>query len=319
LGRFLAVPDISFLAMPLGLSWHDYNESLVERGRIIFDLGFASSWKKELQSMNKHKLGRPFDFPNSYIEFLSFLKVGFDIPYRMVEGAVDALSEYISFIQGICFTQIRRRMIRLLKGKKPSEIVGDLGANRQKEEEPITVVVDSTGLTTTSKGSYIEAKGKKEKRKYLKLHILADKKTGKIAGFRVTTERTGDSRKFVPLVKEVSKKRKISKAYADATYDSRKNFNLLDELGIEPAIKIRKNATTKSLGCHLRKKEAILVKQLGFKGWKELKDYGKRWIAEIVFSSFKRVLGEALRSKRFLTQKAEASLKVMLYNRFLSV
>lgn len=31
-------------------------------------------------------------FPNSYIEFLSFLKVGFDIPYRMVEGAVDALS-----------------------------------------------------------------------------------------------------------------------------------------------------------------------------------------------------------------------------------
>ncbi|MGA2877267.1 MAG: transposase, partial [Nitrososphaerales archaeon] len=77
------------------MSWHDYNESLVERGRIIFDLGFASSWKKELTSMNKHKVGRPFDFPNSYIEFLSFLKVGFDIPYRMVEGAVDALSEYI--------------------------------------------------------------------------------------------------------------------------------------------------------------------------------------------------------------------------------
>jgi len=40
---------------------------------------------------------------------------------------------------------------------------------------------------------------------------------------------------------------------------------------------------------------------------------------EIVFSSFKRVLGEALRSKRFISQKAEASLKVMLYNRFLSV
>ena len=57
--------------------------------RIIFDLGFADTWKKELRSMNK--IRRPFDFPSSYIEFLSFLKVGFDISYRMVEGAVGAV------------------------------------------------------------------------------------------------------------------------------------------------------------------------------------------------------------------------------------
>jgi hypothetical protein len=106
--------------MPRGMSWHDYNESLVERGRIIFDLGFADTWKKELKSMNKHKVGRPFDFPDSYIEFLAFIKVGFDAPYRMVEGAVEALSEYISFIQDICFTQIRRRMGSSIEGKETS-------------------------------------------------------------------------------------------------------------------------------------------------------------------------------------------------------
>ncbi len=301
--------------MPLGMSWHDYNESLVERGRIIFDLGFADSWKKELKSMNKHKVGRPFDFPNSYIEFLSFLKVGFDIPYRMVEGAVDALSEYVSFIQDICFTQIRRRMVRLLKGKKPSDIVGAVDGDGK---DPITVVVDSTGLTTTNKGSYIEDKWKKEKRKFLKLHIMADKKTKKIVGFRVTSEHTGDSKKFVPLVKEASKKTKIKKAYADTAYDSRKNFNLLKEKGIEPAIKVRKNARTLSRGSPLRRQETVLTKKLGLEGWKQLKEYGQRWIVEIIFSSFKRVLGEALRSRKFLCQKAEASLKVMLYNRFLS-
>jgi hypothetical protein len=303
--------------MPLGLSWHDYNESLVERGRIIFDLGFASSWKKELKSMNKHKVGRPFDFPDSYIEFLSFLKVGFDIPYRMVEGAVDELSEYISFIHDICFTQIRRRMVCLMKGKKPSEIIVRT-RNEREEEDPITVVVDSTGLTTTNKGSYIEDKWKKEKRKFIKLHIMADRKTKKIVGFRVTSERTGDSKKFIPLVKEVSKKKKIEKTYADTMYDSRKNFNLLKEKGIEPAIKVRKNARTLARGSPLRREETVLTKELGLEGWKQLKDYGQRWIVEIVFSSFKRVLGEALRSKKFVSQKAEASLKVMLYNRFLS-
>lgn len=236
----------------------------------------------------------------------------------MVEGAVDELSEYISFIHDICFTQIRRRMVRLMKGKKPSEIIVPAHDDKEKED-PITVVVDSTGLTTTNKGSYIEDKWKKEKRKFIKLHIIADRKTKKIVGFRVTSERTGDSKKFIPLVKEVSKKKKIEKAYADTMYDSRKNFNLLKEKGIEPAIKVRKNARTLARGSPLRREETVLTKKLGLEGWKQLKDYGQRWIVEIVFSSFKRVLGEALRSKKFISQKAEASLKVMLYNRFLSV
>ncbi len=305
--------------MPLGKSWHDYNESLVERGKILFDLGFAASWKKELKTMNKHKVGRPFDFPDPYIEFLAFVKVGFDITYRMVEGAMEALSEYISFIQGICFTQIRRRMISLLKGKKPSAIIIE-PVNADNAKEPITVVVDSTGLTTTNRGSYIEDKWKGERRKFLKLHIMADRKTKKIVGFRVTSDRLmHDSKKFVPLVKEVSKKKKIAKVFGDAAYDSRKIFNLLEEKGIEPAIKIKKNFRTLARGSPLRRKETLLVKNLGYDGWKKLKDYGKRWIAEIVFSSFKRVLGEALRSRRFLCQKAEASFKVMLYNKFLSV
>jgi hypothetical protein len=188
-----------------------------------------------------------------------------------------------------------------------------------RKKEPITVVVDSSRLTTTNRGSYIEDKWKTEKRKFLKLHILADKKTGKIAGFRITSEHTGDSKKFVPLVKEASKRNKVKKIYGDGMYDARRNFNLLDELEIEPAIKIRKNARTLSRGSPLRREETLLVKKLGFEGWKKLKYYGKRWMAEIVFSSFKRVLGEALRSRKFLSQKAEASLKIMLYNKFQSV
>ena len=155
----------------------------------------------------------------------------------------------------------------------------------------------------------------------MKLHLVADKKTKKIVGFRVTSEKTGDSKKFIPLVKDVVKrKRKVAKAYADRAYDARKNFNLLREEKIEPAIRLRKNAITRSLGSPLRREEAVLVKKLGYEGWKELKDYGKRWLVEIVFSSFKRVLGDTLRSKKkFPSQKAEASLKVMLYNRFLSI
>lgn len=63
----------------------------------------------------------------------------------------------------------------------------------------------------------------------------------------------------------------------------------------------------------------LLINKLGYQGWKQLKDSGRRWIAEIVFSSIKRVLGEDLLSKKFSAQKVEAGLKIMLYNKFMSV
>ena len=107
--------------------------------------------------------------------------------------------------------------------------------------------------------------------------------------------------------------------YADKAHDNRRSFNLLDDLNIEPAINIRKNASIKTKGCPLRRDEVLLIKKLGYDRWRQLKDTGKRWIAEIVFSSIKRVFGEDLLSKKFKAQKVEAGLKVMLYNRFVTL
>jgi transposase len=299
-------------------SWHDYDEALIERGCAILDLGQLTSWREELDAMNQEKLGRPFEFPNSYISFLSFVKVGFDIPYRTLEGITRELSEYVRFVEEMHYTHMRRRILASMKGKKPADLI----EKDADGDEPMTIIADSSGLSVSNKGSYIEDAWKREKRKYVKLHILADKKTGKIKGFRVTSEKTGDNAKFVPMVKEVAsrkKGRKVAKVYADAAYDARKNFNLLREIGAEPAIKLRKNTSLKLMGSRSRRDEAIMLDALGYEGWKSVKEYGKRWLVEIVFSSFKRVLGEALRGRTFLSQKAEASLKVMLYNRFLSI
>jgi transposase len=300
--------------MPLGMSWHDYNEALIERGACLMDFGFVSTWNREVESMNEGKEGRPYRFPESYVSFLAFLKVGFDMTYREVQGVTRALSEHIKPLEEMHFTHARRRIIRMVKRKKPADMV-----KVEDGEEPLTVVADSTGLSTTRKGSYIEAMWRKEKRKFVKLHILADPRTGKIVGFRVTSDKTSDTKKFVPMVKEVSKKGKVKKAYADAAYDARYNFNLLDELGIEPAIKVKRNSSAKPKGSPLRKEEVLLVRRLGYDRWKELKEYGRRWMVEVAFSAFKGVLGEGLRAKRFASQKVEASLKVMLYNAFLSI
>jgi hypothetical protein len=300
--------------MPLNKSWHDYNESLIERGRVLMDVGFLKSWNKEIVKMNKGKVGAPFEYSNSYIHFLAFIKIGFKIAYRTVQGIVRGLSEYIR-IEEMHFTHIRRRMLKI----KPSS-VRNLGfKEEEKHDKPIILIVDASGLTISKKGDYIEEKWIRKKKEFIKLHISVDEESKKIVSFRITKGNVHDTKKFGPLVKEAAEKYDVDKVHADKAYDNRRSFNLLDDINAEPVIRIRKNASTRSKGCPLRRDEVFLVKKLGYEGWKQLKDAGKRWIAEIVFSSIKRVLGEDLLSKKFKAQKVEAGLKVMLYNKFISL
>ena len=302
--------------MPLNKSWHEYNESLIERGRILMDISLLRSAKREIKDMNKGKVGAPFEYSSTYIQFLAFLKIGFKISYRTVQGIVRGLSDYIR-IEEIHFTQIRRRILKV----KPS--VGNLNLDNDNDDndddnKPITLIVDASGLTITKKGDYIEQKWIRKKKEFIKLHIAVDAKSKKVVSFRVTKGNVHDSKKFSPMIKEVSEEYDIDKVYADKAHDNRRSFNLLDNLNIEPAIQIRKNASIKTKGCPLRRDEVLLIKKLGYERCKQLKDMGRRWIAEIVFSSLKRILGEDLLSRKFKAQKIEAGLKVMLYNKFMS-
>ena len=122
------------------------------------DISFLRSSNKEIKNMNKGKVGAPFEYSRTYIQFLAFLKIGFKISYRTVQGIVRGLSDYLR-IEEIHFAQIRRRILKV----KPS--VGNLNPDNDDDGKPITLIVDASGLTITKKGDYIEQK-QKEKRVY---------------------------------------------------------------------------------------------------------------------------------------------------------
>ncbi len=131
--------------MPGNKSWHHYNESLIECGRVLIDLDFIRSSYEEIKKMNKDKVGAPFQYSDNYMQFLAFLKIGFKISYRTVQGIVRGLSDYVR-IEEIHFTHIRRRIIKI----KPS--VGNLDF---QDDDPITLIVNASGLTISKKGDYI--------------------------------------------------------------------------------------------------------------------------------------------------------------------
>jgi hypothetical protein len=79
-----------------------------------------------------------------------------------------------------------------------------------------------------------------KKKEFIKLHITVDAKSKKIISFRITKGNVHDSKKFCPMIREVSKEYDIDKVYADKAHDNLRSFNLLDDLNIESAIQIRK-------------------------------------------------------------------------------
>jgi DDE family transposase len=114
--------------------------------------------------MNRGKVGAPFEYSSTYIQFLAFLKIGFKISYRTVQGIVRGLSDYIK-IEEIHITQIRRRILKV----KP--FIGDLNLDDDGEDKrPITLIVDdASGLTITKKRDYIEQKWIRKKEEFIKL------------------------------------------------------------------------------------------------------------------------------------------------------
>ncbi|PWU80638.1 MAG: hypothetical protein DLM72_11230, partial [Candidatus Nitrosopolaris wilkensis] len=203
-------------------------------------------------------LERHFSTPIAISIFLAFLKVSFRIPYRTVQGIVRGLSQYVTIVEDIHLTHIRRRMIRI-KSIANTDFGND---NEGKGEGPITLIVDASGLTVSNKGHYIEQKWIRKKKEFVKLHIAVDAKSKKVVSFRITKGTVHDAKKFCPLVREAAKKYDIEKLHADKAHDNRRNFNLLDELDVEPAIEIRNNASTRSGGCQLRREEVLLIKKL---------------------------------------------------------
>lgn len=47
--------------------WSEYNENLVERGRIVNDLAWIGTFQKDLDAMNG-KRGRPFQYTDAMID-----------------------------------------------------------------------------------------------------------------------------------------------------------------------------------------------------------------------------------------------------------
>jgi hypothetical protein len=82
------------------INWSEYNESLVRRGKMLFDSGFLQNWRRaELKKMNEGKDGPHYRYPNSLISLLVIVHV-YLLPYSQLEGFLRMMSVNIRKLRG---------------------------------------------------------------------------------------------------------------------------------------------------------------------------------------------------------------------------
>ena len=153
------------------------------------------------------------------------------------------------------------------------------------------------------------------RRGWLKIHIAVDEETKEIVSLEITDESVSDGDKFRDIVEESGRNSgMILKVHGDGAYDTKDNFNILEEDEIESGIKTRKNATTGAKGSPYRAKCVRERNKLGYKAWADWNNYRKRWSVEGVFSAVKRIFGESVRANSTKGMMREAELKFLFYN-----
>lgn len=278
------------------MDWSSYNDRLVREVDVIFDTSLVGSFF--FKKRGRLGRGRPRVYGDTAISAIAVLRAYFNLPYRQTEGLARRFACLLGFEKVPDYTTIFRREKGL---RVPVNLrVGNAG-------EPAVIAIDATGWKVTNRGEW-----KREKRKgWVKLHIAVNVKTKEIVSVRLTDEGVHDCEVAEPLIREASRELHMAKLLADGAYDSKELFNLLQELGVEPVIRVRKGSSRLARGCPARRR-AVLAQQQP--EWQKRLGYGMRWLVETAFSTLKRRFGEFVRALKPVYAFQEMLIKCFIYN-----
>ncbi|MFQ5793675.1 MAG: transposase [Candidatus Bipolaricaulia bacterium] len=126
-------------------NWVQYNEQLVRRGEILLKVDVLKDWHQEIARMNEGKRGHPFVYPETLMLPLGMIRAAFHLPYRQLEGFARALGK-LTHLPAPDYTTFSLRLPQLRLDPEP----------QLDPEEPVILVVDSTGIKRTHRGHWLE-------------------------------------------------------------------------------------------------------------------------------------------------------------------
>ena len=290
-------------------NWGEYNEHLVNRGKITLWLNDEAM--KKWSVPKRKKRGRPFLYSQIAIEACLTVRYALNLPLRATEGFLSSMfALFAPTLPVPDYTLLCKRGKESPQLKKPKRVTD--------------IVLDSTGLKVYGEGEWkVRQHGKDKKRKWRKFHIGIDPKTGQLVAHEASKSEAHDSKVGCRLIRSLPSVRRV---YGDGAYDTQEFYRAVGERGGEVVVPPRKGSIVHGEKSSFRTRDKALLEILGLGGdseakalWKKLKGYHVRSLVETWISRFKRILGGGLRSRKESHQDAELKYKVKIMNKITSL
>ncbi len=258
----------------------------------------------------QYKFGRP-KLPMSEMVFNSVMKIYStfslrrfmsDVKIAKEMGLVDSVPCYSSMGHFLQRKELTPILINLIK----------LSSLPLKEVE-VDFAVDSTGFSTSRFARWFDHKWGKEKKQriWIKCHAMAGVKTNIITSVSVTEGYSADSPQLASLVEQTAQSFEVREVSCDRAYSSRKNLQLIEDVGAIPYIPFKKHVSGKRAKGSAWKKMYHLFM---YKHDEFMKAYHKRSNIETCFHQIKSKFLDNLRSKSATAQVNELLCKVLANN-----
>jgi IS5 family transposase len=288
-------------------NWSQYNKALVQRGSLTVWVSaeVLQAWH---ESKRTGRRGAPRTYTDAAILCMASLQEIYHLPLRATEGLLSSVVELLGVALAVPdYTTLSRRR-QVLEVSLP----------RRPKDEPLHLVVDSTGVKVYGEGEWkVRQHGYSKRRTWRKLHLGADEANGEIVAAVVATNNYTDGQILPDLLGQVEDE--IKQVSGDGAYDKRNCYKTIGERGARAVIPPRQNAKIwqhgNSLAERLARDENVRAcRQKGRGAWKRENGYHRRSLAETQMFRLKTIFGRGVSARSFAGQATQLLVRCAVLN-----
>ena len=290
-------------------NWPEYDAALVRRGSLTvwFTEEAVAAWHAPATG---ERGGQPI-YSATAIETGLALRLVFHQSLRQTEGLLRSIADVLDIDIAIPdHTTLSRR------GGGLAILPRAIG-----REEPLHLLVDSTGLKIYGEGEWLDQKrGVRSPRRWRKLHLGVDAGRHEIVAVELTPDDVGDVSELPGLLDQVIDA-EVASLTADGAYDGNAVYDAVADRypGAEVIIPPRGTAVPNEITTTQRDRHIATIEKHGRMGWQRRSGYNRRSLVETAIYRYKTIINRRLQARTLPNQRIEAKIGCNVLNQMTSI
>ena len=289
-------------------NWATYNAGLCQRGSITFWLSpdVTDGWK----APKREGRGGEALYSDGAIEAMLTLGAVYHLRLRQTQGFTKSVFDLLGLDLPVASaaTLCRRRKALSIEPWA------------KEFSEPLDLVLDSTGLKIFGQGEWCRKKHGRKPRRWKKVHIGLDTKSGMIVSHLMTDKDAGDPDQIDDILDQID--RPIGCFMADGAYDGEPVYDAVKRHSPDPSPKVvippRKTAVLSSEIAEEqtdRDRHVLEIEAKGRMAWQKAHGYGRRSLVETTMGRYKSIIGDRLHARHDDAHPVELAIGIKVLNR----